>query len=391
MPALTDAPLPSWRNLATAFFRPTLQDNDLAAPWCRSGDHAFWFSRSAWSLLAIAQWRQRLTGQTSISVWLPDFFCNASLVPLRSMGAQLLFYPLTEKLAPDLAACRALAHEQRPDLFVLVHFFGQPAPADAVAALCHDTGAWLIEDAAHVLRPIPGIGEQGDCVLYSPHKHLPIPDSAVLVVREHGPARLASQTSTLVALREVCRSLLNAPGFSLRPAGFWLVKRVLQRLGLHAWRRPVTPFLADAGSTSPELAHPKMSPLASRLLSGLLARFDTVAHLRQQHRLLWEQALTQTNPASMRMKPAPAGSTPYLAGFICDDVTHSEALYLRWQSTGFPVTTWPDLPPEVSSQPDHHRRALQLRQTRLYLPVHQTLEPRQISACGKRLLRKKID
>jgi hypothetical protein len=79
MPALTYVPLPTARNLVAALVNQTLPDNELSAPWRRSGDEAFWFSLSAWSLLAIAQWRQCLTGQPSITVWLPDFFCNSSL------------------------------------------------------------------------------------------------------------------------------------------------------------------------------------------------------------------------------------------------------------------------------------------------------------------------
>ena len=381
MPALTQAPLPTWHNLVAALFNPRLTDNELAAPWCRSGELNYWFSRSAWSLLTIAQWRQRLTGQPSITVWLPDFFCNNSLVPLRSMGAQLQFYPLTAQMAPDFDACRTLADETRPDLFVLVHFFGQPAPMDGVPAFCFDTGAWLIEDAAHVLRPITGIGEYGDCVLYSPHKHLPIPDGAVMVVCENGPAKLATQPSALRILQEVCRSILDAPDFSHRPAGFWLVKRVLQRMGVRSWRHTSTPFFSDVIPNGHGLVHPKMSDLAKRLLSGLLYSLDTVAHLRWQNRILWDRVLAKANPSPSEMIPVSDECTRYLAGFAFDDEALAEEVFLRWQRAGLPVTTWPDLPPEVSAQKDRHRNALLLRKTRIYLPVHQSLGHRQITDC----------
>jgi dTDP-4-amino-4,6-dideoxygalactose transaminase len=59
---------------------------------------------------------------------------------------------------------------KNPSIYLLlVHFFGQPAPAEGATALCRETGALLIEDAAHPLRPITGMGEYGDCVLYSQH------------------------------------------------------------------------------------------------------------------------------------------------------------------------------------------------------------------------------
>ena len=381
MSHLIHAPLPTARNLVGALVNSAVPDNELSAPWRRSGDVAFWFSRSAWSLLAIAQWRQRLSGQSSVTVWLPDFFCNASIVPLRSMGAQLQFYPITDQMAPDPDACQTLADEKCPDLFVLVHYFGQPALAEGAAAFCREAGAWLIEDAAHVLRPIAGIGECGDCVLYSPHKHLPIPDGAVLVVRENGPAKLATQPSALGTFREVRRSFLDTPGFSYRPEGLWLVKRILQRLGMRAWRRPITPFLMDAYPASPRLEHPKMSPLARRLLFGLLDTIDTVAHLRRQNKLMWDQVLAKVGRTPAEIRPVPGEVTPYLAGFSFHDEMLAEKVFLQWQSAGLPATTWPDLPPEVSAQRDRHRTALLLRKTRIYLPVHQSLDHRQITDC----------
>ena len=382
MPVLTRAPLPTERNLMAALVNPALTDNELSAPWRRSDDVAFWFSRSAWSLLALAQWRQRLTGQSSTSVWLPDFFCNSSLVPLRSMGVHLQFYPITDLMVPDMEACRTLAEEKRPDIFVLVHFFGQPSPAGGPTTFCRKSGAWLVEDAAHVLRPMLGVGEHGDCVIYSPHKHLPVSDGAVLVIRQDGPAHLSNQSSAMNIFQDVYSSLLNTSGFSYQPAVQWLVKRVLQRLGLRAWHRSITPFSMDVDSASPQLEHPKMSPVAKRLLCGLLDTLDIVAKLRRQNRKLWDQALARANPSQAEIWPVSGECTPYLAGFAFDKEALAEEIFLRCQRAGLPVTTWPDLPPEVSVQKDSYRNALLLRKTRIYLPVHQSLDHRQITDCA---------
>lgn len=382
MPILTHAPLPTGRNLVAALLNPRLTDIELAAPWCRSGDQSFWFSRSAWSLLAIAKWRQRVMGKTSITVWLPDFFCNSSLAPLRTMGAQLQFYPINLKMEPDIEVCRAMTNEPHPDLFVLVHFFGQPTPAADASMFCRETGAWLIEDAAHVLRPVAGIGEFGDCVLYSPHKHLPIPDGAVMVVRKTGPGQLTNQSTAFSAFQDVSCSLLNTPGFSHHLSGLWLAKRVLQRMGVRAWHRSITPFLIDAEPFSSRREHPKMSLLARHLLSGLIDSLNTVVDLRRQNRLLWNQVLARANPSQAEIWPVAGECTPYLAGFTFDEEALAEEVFLRCQRAGLPVTTWPDLPPEVSVQKDCYRNALLLRKTRIYLPVHQSLDHSQITDCA---------
>ena len=186
---LTHAPLPRWWDLFRALVRRPPSDAELAAPWRREGEVAGWLSRSAWSLALIALWRQHEARGSTVTAWFPDFFCNSSLAPLRLTGAKLVFYPVTEGMTPDYAACRNIAETHPPDLFVLLHYIGRPAPAAASRDFCVRHRAWLIEDAAHVLRPIDGVGRFGDFVVYSPHKHLAIPDGAVLVVRQGGAGR----------------------------------------------------------------------------------------------------------------------------------------------------------------------------------------------------------
>lgn len=386
MRPLTLVPLPKWRDLFAATFNFAVPDDALAAPWCRPGESAFWFSYSACSLAVVARWRQQLLGKADLTVWIPAFFCNASLAPLRSMGVNLVFYPVTQQMAPDLAGCQDLSGQQSLDLFVLVHYFGRPITDESIAQFCKKHGAWLIEDATHVLRPIPGVGETGDCLLYSPHKHLPIPDGAVLVVRPNGPARLAENGLAMNELSAVNASVLDSPGSSLRPAVFWLLKRLAQRLGLRA-RRQATVFKPKMESNSAVLAHPRMSAMARRLLLPLLAQLQTVATQREQNALIWSSILAF---ASTTAKATPDGmtATPYLAGFSACNLASTEALFDRLRHAGLPVNTWPDLPPEVLANAEAHPRTMALRENWVYLPVHQTLSQRQLLACGESLLDK---
>lgn len=383
MRPLTSAPLPNWSDLFAAAFNSAVPDNVLAAPWCRPGDSAFWFSRSAWSLAVVARWQQ-LLGKQDVSVWLPDFFCNASLAPLRELGVNLVFYPVTEQMAPDLAACQDLTDQHPLDLFVLVHYFGQATPVEPIAIFCEKHRVWLIEDATHVLRPITGVGETGDCVIYSPHKHLPIPDGAVLVVRPNGPARLAENGQAMSVLSAVRSAVLATPGSSNRPAVLWLLKRMAQRLGLRA-RPSVTAFRTAVEPSVAVFAHPRMSAMARRLLTRLLTQLDAVAAQREQHAQAWCNVLSWTSSGAA-VTPQRVAATPYLAGFSVTHAAGIEALFDRLQQAGLPVTTWPDLPPEVLANAGVHQAAMALRHNRFYLPVHQTLSQHQLLGCGKSLL-----
>lgn len=396
---MTQAPLPAWSKLFLALMRRPLSDAALAAPWHRDGEGAGWLARSAWSLALIALWRKSRAPSVQPTAWVPDFFCNSSLHALRLTGFKLVFYPLTSQMEPDMVECRKLAAVNPPDMFLLVHYFGRPSHPAPASDFCRHHGAWLVEDAAHVLHPLDDVGAAGDFVIYSPHKHMPIPDGAVLVARPNGPGALGQATITSFGppltwasqLRDLQRQMGSAVKSSQVRAWFWLAKRVLQKLGFRGLRRTVAPFaeFSDASEAAAQaMLAPSPSGLARRLLGSLIGDLGRIARHRQRHQLLWDALLVDDNAVGDGM-PMPAERserrawTPYLGAYQADSVRHAEAMYDRWQRRGLPVTTWPDLPPEVMLDRERHANAWHLRHTRVYLPVHQSLVMRElVKHCG---------
>lgn len=387
---LTAAPLPTWLGLWRAMLRRPPSDAALASPWHREGEVAGWLSRSTWSLALITLWRKSLAPASQVTVWVPDFFCNAALNALRQTGARLLFYPLTSELAPDLAACQALAENNPPDLFLLVHYFGKPVAMAPSRDFCAEHGAWLIEDAAHVLRPADTVGVCGDFVIYSPHKYLAIPDGAVLAVRPDGPSRLGVSSFGEPAgwsgqLGDLQRQMGGTVASGQIQSLVWLVKRVLQKLGVRSLPSPATPFVDPSTMTDPprtKLPAPSQSKLSRSLLAGMPVPLGEIAHRRQEHQLLWDSVLADdkgrlTYGVSVGERPENREWTPYLAAYRIDP-GRLRGTYDRWHRLGLPVSTWPDLPPEVMANPERHVRALSLRDAHLYLSVHQTLRATDI-------------
>lgn len=388
---LTQAPLPGWLNLYCAMVRRPPSDAVLADPWHRQGEVAGWLSRSTWSLALIALWRQSRSPAMPLTVWLPDYFCNASLIALRQTGAKLVFYQLTADLLPDMPACRSLAGMSKPDLFLLVHYFGQPTPAASARDFCGHHGAWLIEDAAHVLKPVDGVGDCGDFVMYSPHKTLPVPDGAVLVVRPHGPANFGAaglaSFGLPVAWADQLRDLQQRMGGVVIngrvQAMVWLAKRVLQKFGLRSLRMVSVRFaepVVFVDSVAP-LGIPTQSGLAKRLLAGLISDLGDVARQRQRNQLQWDALLLGEKAKFPEAALATERSvsrawTPYLGAYKVEDAATAQLRFDQWRELGLPVTTWPDLPPEVMKNPKEHANALRVRHTRVYLPVHQSLSAR---------------
>ncbi|MBF0341432.1 MAG: GNAT family N-acetyltransferase [Magnetococcales bacterium] len=383
--SLTLAPLPEWRNLLELFSRKEISDAELAEPWCREGDRAFWFSRSTWSLAVVTAWREQWTGR-EVVVWVPDYFCNAALYPLRAMNTRLVFYPIDATLKPDLVACQRLAERFPPDLFVLVHYFGEPNDAPWLGAFCQDHGAWLIEDGAHVLQPIPGVGVSGDVVLYSPHKLLAIPDGAVMIVTASGPAQLTARNKAMELLTTIQAGFWNRPGERWKQPLIWMLKRFLQRLGIR--RGHHTAFAQPAGeSMSSRLLHPRMTDLSRRLLRGQSSRIPWVAQQRRHHQERWARLLAWALPLPVDPMASSGHGVPYLARYGLGSARQAEETFDRLQKLHFPVTTWPDLPPEVLSDSDDDSNAQSWRNTSLFLAVHQSLSNDGFGGYGRRLLK----
>ena len=359
----TTVPLPDWCDLTALAGGRAPDDEALAAPWRQGDEAAVWFSRGAWALAALVHWWRGAFDRRP-RLWLPDYFCNQSTAPARDAGADLVFYPVGEDLQPRWPALRALAGDAPPDLFVVVHYFGQAAEVGAAAAFCGETGALMIEDAAHALGPAPGIGERGDFVLYCPHKTLAVRDGALLLARDRGVVAALGQAAAVLGS--------TPPG-----PGPWLARRLIQKvlpaalLGARV-RRTGPAFAADpAFAALPPT--PALSLLGRRLLAGAQAKMAAAGRLRRRN----EEILRRARDGGCRPFFASPPDAPYR--FVLDCADDAEARFQALRRRGCPVSTWPDLAPEVLAEPERHAAALALRRRLLFLPVHQSVPPARLA------------
>jgi hypothetical protein len=379
MQSLINVPLPTWNNLISSFLKKKESDIALSARWRSNGNKGVWFSRSAWSLLAIAKYRVSMKGQKLVTIWVPEFFCNSTLAPLRNIDIKLVFYPVTNRMQPDFNACNVLAEKKRPDLFVLVHYFGNPSSIEMASDFCKDKQSWLVEDAAHVLKPTIRIGEYGDFVLYSPYKHLPLPDGALLIINENGPSKLSGRNTSIETFHQIYHNLINSSGFTYATSVLWLIKRMIQLLGIRNFTQKIYPYFQEVEIKDDLLEHPKMSSIAKRLLTSLLGELDVVATTRRQNSMLWRDVLSNMDCIKYFQLPIITNVTPYLLRLSFQDEKKAEELFFHFQQKGFPVTTWPDLPLEILKKKKSESNAVLFRNTCIYFQVHQTLKLNRIN------------
>jgi hypothetical protein len=372
MSNITHPPLPSWRYLAKMLLsNPT--NSELADPWQQDNEECFWFSRSSWSLYAIALYRIQKFNKKNILIWLPGYFCNASLTPLRELGVNFQFYSLLSNGKPDIEICEKMLKSHPPDIIMFVHFFGKVFYSKDLVHLAKNNNAWLVEDCAHCLKPEKGIGNTGDFVLYSQHKSLSLPDGALMLIRNNGPSNLINTN-----FGDLYRSLSITNSLSFYYSFKWLAKRILQKLGVRS-ALVNTDFLNDSTEINSEFkSDPMMSYLARKILIQIVPDLDMEMKARKQNALQWKLSLESYSCEILSAFPISENHTPYLAGFQAATKHQAKKIFHCLRDANIPVTTWPDLPHEVLSDPLTHKVSIEMQNTRLFFPVHSTINSKKI-------------
>lgn len=343
---ITTAPLPTLRQL----FAVLAAGGDPATSW-RGKRDSLVLSRSAWGLAALTMAVSATAGRPA-RILLPAWFCNQSLEPLRTTGAHLDFVPVESDGTarwPDAAAA---------DLVIVVHTFGRAAPCASARALCQRSGAVLVEDCAHCLGPAPGIGDQGDAALFSPHKLLGLPEGAVL----------AGRSDLVARARAALGRLPSAP-----VPVHWLARRLAQYVFPDRFRS-ITPrggppdFLLDPPCQPPP---PAMTP--SLLAMRLMAAADLDAEAAERRHNARQLARVMESLGGWRTLVGSEAAAPYRLALLCDDSNVAVERYRRLRDRALPVESWPDPAPEVTAAPHRFGAAMELRHRVLLLPVHSAL------------------
>jgi hypothetical protein len=369
---ITQAPLLDRALLARARL-PATTDQALIRPWRRPGDEARLIDRSAHGLAALAQAvAGRLGRPPRIAV--PAWICNQSLEPLRATGAGLTYLPVS---ARDGGIDWTAAAQAQPfDILVVVHTFGQPVDLEPARKLRARHGGFLIEDAAHVLAPAPGIANAGDAVLYSPHKLLPLPEGAVISL---SPAAAGWAADLDRALGRPPQAIDDVD---------WLYKRRLQAAIPDSLRR----FLpqggqADFGSDPSPTTDTTQVLSPSDMARRLLAAIDIAAEARRRRENAEALLTVIRRLDDLRPLFPTVSATPYRLALRAANPQVAAERYAALRQARLPVESWPDLPPKVAADPIHVDGAVALRNTVLLLPVHGALDPDDLARAYRRALR----
>jgi dTDP-4-amino-4,6-dideoxygalactose transaminase len=316
------------------------------------------------------------------TVLMPDYHSGAEVWAVRAAGATVRYYHVDRKMGIDLEEIRSLCGA-RPRVVYLIHYLGWPHPVEAIAALCRESGAVLVEDCALSLlsaaaeRPL---GTTGDYAVFCLYKTLPVPNGGLLVknhgtldglggiaLRRPGALSVTARTAELLVdwLRGRSDGFGGAMARAKRAAG-----RTLDRLG--ARRLPVADIDPDFSGAGYDVARTYVG--MSGLSLALVRRLDYGAIVRARRRNYAHLAARFHGRAEPLHADLPGGVCPLFFPILVSD---KQALARDlWQRGIGAVEFWNYGYPEARSE--EGRDAAFLRKHLLELPIHQQISPEQI-------------
>jgi hypothetical protein len=370
---ITLTPSFRWRDLAQLFFNRQVNDGKLAQRWCKKEDDFVWFSKLAWSLRAIALWWEKSLDRSSPTIWVPGCYDNRCLCLLRQTTAKLIFYPVQLALTPDWDACRQLAEQTAPDIFLLPHFYGVVSDARVAKKFCADQGALFIEDASHMLMAVENVGERGDFVLYGLERHGTLSQGSLCVMRPSAKKYVKKREGECIALNDIAGTF----GTRTYPFFYPLLKQALEKFSQGYLSRLKMKRLGK--KNRPIRQRPCMSRCAKKLLFIESARLSHNVDYCQKLEGVWVYLLRQNKIEGKRVL---SDRQPIFSSFLFDLQEAGKLVVLRQQ--GWPVVEWPELAPEVSANAMQHSVALKIKANRIIFSVHRSLNIGElVRKCGK--------
>ena len=327
------------------------------------------FSRGQWALKAITASVMKKRGKEKAKIYIPEYFCEISLTPIRMAGYNLCFYRIKPNFEPDITHLQKLKERYgTPDVLLFVHYFGFPQNILDTQNWCKQNGVLLVEDAAHSLIPIPGIGDNGNPTFYTPWKFVNIlPELFDYIETE--PSEKDGHVP--FPLKWVLKQGVN-----------YISQRI--RLPLHRLRR--------ASVKGHDVSEPIValeSPLCSSFSINILGKHeqtikDVCSKRKRNYRLIDEVFLDPKLEQYRLFEDVPASFAPYVYPFRIP-AKHSLNLMISLNKKGVPASPWSDLSPEVKNS-EEYPLSNDLRREVITLPIHQDLTLAQINWMKKQVL-----
>lgn len=311
-----------------------------------------WLVSGAESLALICE-KEKIRLDKKINILIPSYFCGQSLKHLRDLGNDIIFYNVNENLSPDYKELNDLVKIKKVNIMVHVHYFGKIMTQQNSRDFCDKNNIVLIEDCAHVIHPSVSNTWVGDYLFFSPHKHFPVKNGAILYSK--------NDFKFEITLRNMAFPYM------------WYVKNIAKKTLLSfkkIYKNSSNKVLFSNMKIKPTYRQPSLKEV--NYLNKLTKNLNEIIEIKKQNFEKLKKILESYDGWSL-LVDFQKEDVPYVIGMKCCDTDIMQKRFKSLGKQGCPVMIWPDLPRELKNDLNRYSNDVRRVKNTIFFFIHHQL------------------
>lgn len=298
-------------------------------------------SGTAASVKLIIEAVKYIRKKNEIKIMLPALFCQDTINYFNIDGVHISFYPLDEKLRPDIKKIRE-SYKQEYDIMLSTHYFGKLYDFNDIKVFCKQHSIIFLEDCAHAVMRRGKMSYYGDIALYSPHKVLPLPDGGVICFNRKGRAEVADIYSCI-------KSKVDNKRHGIFDCWKWRIKKLVQKI-VKKEKNIDMKLKVHYGIPRKENGNKYIiSAYAKKILTSYdEKKLNAIVFKRKKNLSVINSLIKRQFPEAIPMVDDNT-EQPYIAVYNLKNVNDKNDFLRKLKQRNIPMAYWPDLPPEIAA------------------------------------------
>jgi hypothetical protein len=334
------------------------------------------FNRSRWSLLFIVFLYKKFFKKKSIIVWVPSYFCNYALSKIRHYykDVEFIFYSINENLNLDINELKQINEKKKIDIFIKVNYFGKESNNLELTNLLYKNKSWLINDCTHCVTAENNFEKNCDFSIYSPHKFYSIPSGAICKINYNGINKkfLKENIYNIKKLKKEFINDLDLKTFKIYFFDFycnllWLFKRLInffyKKIKIENFENESYQYYSDIDNK------PFPGFFTKKLMINTIILDNQIIIERRKTFYIWKLIIKKILNNKFHYNFFLEDLEKPYNLILKSDEKNIKNIYKLLKNNLLPVSTWPDLPPEIKSN-YLYQKTFQLRNNLIFLNLH---------------------